>query len=392
MNNNMKKYLILAAAAVAALAACSKMETIDNTPAKRIVFQAANWMPQQTKAGEVSVLNEFTAFPCMAYLHAEGIDLKADGTVNGTSYQEFFGANGETITWNSTAKEWAPTHAYYWPKGSKSFVNFIGWYGVDGNGDSTSPTITYAYESGKYKATLVWNYTATAGNAASNLLYADMAWRYKQNNDPATYGLNGVTVGVPMLFHHALAQINVKVYAEGTNELPLAAGSGTVSDANATWTIALESPKVTPVYNAGTLTLTNVDPGTEATSQAWTGSWAGTGTAGDIAASNYNVDKVTKATAGTLFNATCVLPQTIGADVVLSFNMRITTTYKTAPTNPNVELIPVSIKLNDMGTNAWAQNTKYTYYVKIVPSQGKVLFDPALEADWIAVEGTEQVI
>ena len=332
MNNNMKKYLILAAAAVAALAACSKMETIDNTPAKRIVFQAANWMPQQTKAGEVSVLNEFTAFPCKAYLHAEGIDLNADGTVNGTSYQNFFGANGETITWNATDKEWAPTHAYYWPKGSKSFVNFIGWYGVDGNGAATNPTITYAYDSGesKYKATLVWNYTATAGNAASNLLYADMAWRYKQNNDPATYGLNGVTVGVPMLFHHALAQINVKVYAEGTNELPLTAGTGSVSDANATWTIALENPAITPVYNAGTLTLTNVDPGTN-TSQAWTGSWAGTGTAGDIAASNYNVEKVTKETAGTLFNATCVLPQTIGETVVLSFDMRRQSEHRAHP-------------------------------------------------------------
>ena len=327
----------------------------------------------------------------MAYLHAEGIDLNADGTVNGTSYQDFFGASGETISVDDAANptEWAPSHTYYWPKGTKSFVNFIGWYGVDGTGAATAPTITYAYTSGKYKATLEWNYTSVAGNSASNLLYADMAWRFKQNNDPATYGVSGASEGVPMLFHHALAQINVKVYADGTN---LTAGTGTVEDTNATWTIALESPKITPVYNAGTLTLTNEDPGTTATVQPWTGSWAGSGNAGDIAASNLNVDKVTKASANTLFNATCVLPQTIGASVVLSFNMRITTTYKTSPTNPNVELIPVSIKLNDMGTTAWAQNTKYTYYLKIVPSQNEVLFDPALQADWTEVEGTEQII
>ena len=271
-------------------------------------------------------------------------------------------------------------------------MNFIGWYGVDGSGAESTPTITYAYDgtASKYKATLVWNYTSVAGNSDSNLLYADMAWRFKQNNNPATYGVSGASEGVPMLFHHALAQINVKVYAEGSPALT--AGSGTVSDAVATWAIALESPAITTVYNAGTLTLTNVDPGTAATAQAWTGSWAGSGDKGNIAASNLNVDKVTKATANTLFNATCVVPQTIGADVLLTFNMRITTTYKTNPTNPNVELIPVSIKLNDMGTAAWALNTKYTYYLKIVPSQSEVLFDPALEADWTEVEGTEQTL
>ena len=47
----------------------------------------------------------------------------------------------------------------------------------------------------------------------------------------------------------------------------------------------------------------------------------------------------------------------------------------------------MSIKLNDMGTTTWDQNTKYTYYVKIVPSQGKVLFDPAMEADWTEFAG-----
>ena len=388
----MKKYLILAAAAIVAMAACSKTQLDESSiPDMPVTFQATNYVTQ-TKAGEVSVLSDFSAFQCKAYLHAEGIDLNPDGTVNGTSFQNFFGADGETISVDDETNptEWAPSHTYYWPKGSKSFVNFIGWYGTDGT-NAINPTITYAYDgtASKYKATMVWDFTTTAGEAGTNLLYADMAWRFKQNNDPATYGVSGASEGVPMLFHHALAQINVKVYVDGTN---LTAGTGTVEDTNATWTIALESPKITPVYNAGTLTLTNEDPGTTATVQAWTGSWAGSGNAGDIAASNLNVDKITKATANTLFNATCVLPQTIDTDVVLTFNMRITTTYKNDPANPNVELIPISIKLNDMGTTEWAQNTKYTYYLKIVPSQNEVLFDPALEADWTEVEGTEQTI
>ena len=392
----MKKYLILAAAAVVATAACTKNtlneEALPDVP---VTFQAANYVPQ-TKAGEVSVLDDFTAFKCKAYLHAEGIDLNANGTVNGTSFQNFFGTDGETITWNSTAKEWAPSHVYYWPKGAQSFVNFVGWYGVDGTGADTAPTITYAYDgtASKYKATLVWNYTSVAGNSASNLLYADMAWRFKANNINPQYGVSGASEGVPMLFHHALAQINVKAYAEGTNDLPLSKGTGDdagkIMDTNAKWDITLKNVKITPVYTAGTLTLTNVDPGTTATTQAWTGSWSGTGSAGNLTfGSVYKLVEVSKLTAGDVIDATCVLPQALASSsVVLSFDMDIVTTY--ADDISNREIISISIPLSDFGTSNWVQNHKYTYYVKFVPSQNSVLFDPALDQAWTETEGTQQ--
>ena len=150
----MKKYLFIAVVTLAASVACTKQNT--ETAQIPVKFQAANYVPQ-TKAGEVSVLNDFESFKCMAYLHAEGIDLNADGTVNGTSYQNFFGATGETISPDNTTAptEWAPSHTYSWPKGTKSFVNFIGWYGTDGT-DDVDPTISYAYSGGKYTATMEW--------------------------------------------------------------------------------------------------------------------------------------------------------------------------------------------------------------------------------------------
>ena len=46
------------------------------------------------------------------------------------------------------------------------------------------------------------------------------------------------------------------------------------------------------------------------------------------------------------------------------------------------EIIGINIKLNDMGTNAWAQNTKYTYNIKINPSQNSVFFDPVVQSEW----------
>ena len=83
-------------------------------------------------------------------------------------------------------------------------------------------------------------------------------------------------------------------------------------------------------------------------------------------------------------------PQTIGEGVVLSFDLDITTAYAGGVFHH--EIIPISIKLNDMGTTAWNMNTKYTYYLQINPSQKTVLFDPAVEKDWTVVETTEQTI
>ena len=385
----MKKYLIIAVAALAASVACNKVE-VNEAPGTPVRFGVASYVPQ-TKA--VSVLNDFQQFYCKAFMHAEGVDLNADGTVNGTTYQDFFGENGETIVPNNTTAptEWAPQgHIYYWPKGEKSFVNFAAWYGTDGT-NRVNPTVAYNYTSSKWTATMTWNFTApAAGVTGNNIMYADMAWRYKENvKNPATYGVStNVTEGVPMLFHHALAQINVKAYAESASSPALSAGTGSVTDGIATWEITLKNVKITPINKAGTLTLTNADPGTNKT-QAWTGDWTGTDTAGDFEASQYIVDKVTKATAGDFIAATCVLPQTLGESVVLSFDMQIKTTYSNVN---NTEIIPISIKLNDMGTNAWEQNHKYTYYIKINPSQRKVLFDPALDAAWVDVNTTEKTI
>lgn len=412
----MKKYIIIAAVAIAAMA-CSKVETID-TPAQKVTFQAANYTAQTKATGnEVSVFKDFKEFKSRAFLHAEGVDLNADYTVKTNSYQEFFGATGETISPYTTAGAkitdptpasnnvgyWAPSHEYYWPKSAHSFVNFVGWYGTDGT-DAVDPTIAYAYDSSasKWTATMTWTWSNTAvGEAGANFLYADMAWRYN-NNPSAEYGLNGLSSnynkGVPMLFHHALAQINVKAYAYAATaasgepaNTALTAGSNTVTDGNATWTIVLKNVKITPIYTAGTLALTNADPGSN-TTQAWTGEWAGTGTAGDFTTADFTVDQVAKADAEDVFAATCVLPQTLGASVVLSFNLDITTNYAGSNNPENHEIIPISIKLNDMGTTAWAKNTKYTYYLQINPSQKRVRFDPAVEADWNEIEGTEQTI
>lgn len=407
----MKKLFFFATAALV-IAACAKT-SLDNTatPDVPVTFQAANYSVA-TKAGEVSVFNDFKDFKSLAYLHAVGVDLNADGTQKAATYQNFFGVSGETISPYNASNEiitdpttattnvsyWAPSHSYYWPKDPKSYVNFVAWYGTDGT-NAVNPTVTYTYDTA-WQATMTWNYSnATIGEVGANLLYADMAWRYNGNPD-ASYKLNGLAAGykgVPMLFHHALAQINVKAYVAAATATPANPAIETgITDRTATWTILLKNVKITPVIKNGTLALTNTDPG-NTDIQAWSGSWALAAEAavGDLVRTgDYTVTEIAKPAAGTttgdLIAATCVIPQSLGATVVLSFDMDITTTYTGDVTHR--EVIPFAVKLNDMGTTAWAMNTKYTYFLQINPSQKTVLFDPAVAADWADGTTTEKIL
>lgn len=404
----MKKYFIVLAAAALALSACSKVE-VNEAPASRITFQAVNYLTQTKADAPVSVIKDFTAFNCMAYLHAQGEDLTQAGEELTTpKFQNFFGAfPGETISANDTQNptEWAPSHTYYWPKGEKSYVDFVAWYGT------SQPTVVYEMNNNsKWQATMTWNFETTFGQATSNLMYADMAWRFKQNTKAAKYGSSGATEGVPMMFHHALAQINIKAYVDkdtntGTGTLtPTNPAAATlqdgVTDGIATWTIKLKNAKISKIHKKGTLTLINEDPGTEKTENPWSGdTWVASDTADDETIAELTVNKVGKDNAQDWIAPSCVLPQdlvatatTVDADVVLDFDLEITTTYSD-PANPNKEVLHFTKKLGaDLGTTAWVKNHKYTYYLRIVPNQNKVLFDPALDADWIEEEATEQVL
>ncbi len=345
----MKKIsVIIAIAALAASAACTKIVSDDATPAKRVTFLAANYVPQ-TKAGPVSLTTETTSFKSKGFLHAEGV----------SDTQYFFGADGETITWNATAKEWAPSHDYYWPKGAESYINFVSWYDT-GVGPTTAT-----------EEKLEWaNRTIGTGD---NIMYADEAWRFKENNKPATYtSVDGVSEGVPTLFHHALSQIKIQARASK------------VTNSTANWTITLKEIKVKDIYNQGTLTLNNSDPGTEKTPKAWTGDWAVSGTKGNLTPANL---ALTDTNQDLLANQS-VLPQALSG-IALEFKLEIVTAYSNVS---NTEIITKSIPFYAASGEAfsnsisnWEQNKKYIYTLVVEPSEKRVLFDPAVETAWETV-------
>ncbi len=365
----MKKFFVFLGIAALTLAACTKTE-IDETaiPDQKIEFNVASYVPQ-TRAGEVSFLNEFED-PSEAQFKSNAF-MKGVG-VNG--YQDFFPTTGEIIKWNAGKKEWAPSsHDYYWPKSAESYVNFFSWYDT-GAGPTTK-------ENGK----LEWKDRVIG--TGDNIMYADPAWRFQKNTKAPEYGKDGVQEGIPTLFHHALAQVEFRAVASKTKV-------ENVCD----WTIKLTDLDL-KVANKGTLTLTATEPTSGFNIH---GSWVNGTTApawvaatekNSIMPASFNVtETVATADAAKLLKNQSVLPQSL-TGVNLTFNLDITTTYKSGAVHH--EIIPVTIPMTGeggFGPEAWALNTKYTYTLTIVPGENRVLFDPAVESDWTTVDAGSKTL
>ena len=414
----MKKIYILATVALVASAACTKIELSDSaTPDVKIGYQVATYL-NQTKAdthGHTSFLDELTelgissnqSFKSRAYIHAA----QSDGTVAAPAL--FFNAAGdgiETVTYASN--KWEPAHTYYWPKAAKSSLSFFSWYDFAG----ATPSVTYTTDGGS--ASLAWTDRTVA--LKDNVLYADAAYHYK-NNDQASHKLDGVTEGVPTLFHHALAKVRFTVKASVTEKedsknagyktfwkvtlsdvalssnainskgnLTLSQTSGTAANTQVTWTLptpAIWTVAATPAYltanlgnSTGDIFDTDVARGTTAL----------TTTAVELTGDNF-MD-------GTYFT---VLPQVVADNVTLNFKYTIETRYGNgtfdAATLVSTETVAVTelagteayytatgIKLNAIGLTPipnWEMNHRYVYNIIINPQTSTILYDPAVE-DW----------
>ena len=354
----MKKYFIIAVAAVAAMAACSKVEVVD-TPARKITFEPASYVPQ-TKAHSLNS-ESITAFNSKAFMKGEGVD----------GLQDFFGSAGETISYKSGSDTWEPSHDYYWPKSANSYVNFFSWYDT-GAGPTTVSN-----------GAMTWTDRTIA--TGDNIMYADPAWHFQENTNNGTqYTGDTVTEGVPTIFHHALAQVVFKAYALKTS-----------IDGLCTWTITLKNVKITNIYNQGSLSLSATEPAVSVknTVGTWgTPAWTTSGTKGNLTPANLGVTATAAASANVLLANQSVLPQAL-TDVHLTFDLDIVTTYTAGQTNH--EIIPIDIPLagtSGFNTASWVLNHKYTYIVKIEPSENKVLFDPAVEEEWVEETAAEKTI
>ena len=348
---------------------CAKTELIP-APEREVSFVVAQFA-QGTKAAEIT---EFTSFSSKAFLHAEGINLNADGTpLGGTpTFQDFFGASGETITYAEGA--WEPSHPYYWPKSPVSYINFVSWYANDGTSAIVPTTVTETD----------FEITRTIG-ANDNILIADEAWRYRGNTANGTqYNGDLITNGVPTLFHHLLSKVEIKM------------GMTTAVDANnntVTYEVVLQDAKLEGLYAAGTISLKNADPSTSGTRRAWWSTAAPTylwtPTSGsdaddlEFVTSNTNLSTTSSA----ILAKRSFMPQLLGDDARLVLTYTITTKSNGVVTSSEND-IPASIvlntikKINNEPIVDWQPNVEYTYNILVNPISKEILLEPTVASEW----------
>ncbi len=411
----MKKYFIFAAAALVALAACTKVET--ETPDKKISFNATSYVPQ-TKADPTTHHSLYStegvsSFMAKAFLHADGV----------STTQNMFGTAGDEVKYNATNKEWAPDNEYFWPKSENSYINFVCWYSKNAKSQLVATDIS--------ETAMNWGTTSSPVQIVKddNILFADEAWRYKDNvRNNATYGYDDVSEGVPTLFHHALARLAFDIKLKTTT-----ASTKTI------WDVEIMEATL-KIGNNGYLPLTNSAPsGTAATTSPWkvdatdatsaivgwkrpttatlesiveTGSSATA--SGDIAVVNADFTKpnftgfAPKSLTSDKFESSVehflaertVMPQALGTTVKFALKFKIKLFHDTnndgtkdgeAYSEEVITIAESNLATLVNTVTEWKMNTKVLYTITIDPVGKKVLFDPAV-IDWCpTTDATQQI-
>ena len=182
----MKKYIILGAAALLALVACSKVTHNTEAADQAITFQVVKYT-NSTKAGEVDYATNYENVPFGTFAFMNTGDWATDGTTDNVYMN-----NVPVSLQNGT---WAPTPSYNWPKAAKlTFASY-------------SPHATSGYGVPTYDKTAGYQFTGYKIESAANvdLMVADIAKDKTYNEDPTYY-----YEGVPTLFRHLLTDLQFK--------------------------------------------------------------------------------------------------------------------------------------------------------------------------------------
>ena len=389
----MKKFFIIVAAAVVAMAACSKVETVDNTPDTLINFTVVNHL-QQTKATQGLQYPTSVPFGTFAWWTQN-----AWGSTDNAAKQTFVFMDNQEVSHSSG--KWLPTTAYYWTK--TGYITFA----------SYSPYVTDATAASKgfddvptYDVTngfLFTDYTIV-NDTNVDLMYANLAVDCTKTtntdgsqvtDDLATSTTDSGYAGVPTVFNHALCQIGFEFRAIGRK-------NPNVSDIK----IVLNDVDIINIDNKGSFT--------QAASTKWATDHAnntadydfapasaielslldGTNDAVVAATNNYTALGKTRilmpqALVVTKDNGTPVdaTPTTV-TDQKIQVNYTIKIKYNSSSEWATEDVTSI-VRLNNGNITEWKDNQNITYRISINPySTIPVTFDPAI-VDWTDVYSTD---
>lgn len=329
----MKKFTI-AALAIVSLAACTKSELVDQTPAQEITYQTLT-----TKAAQpFDVNNKFVSY---AFFLEDG-KYWDTGKADSKPY-----ISAATISFDTAGNCWkGSTTTYYWPK--QGSLTFFAW--SDNTGIVNVPLGA--------KITCATNGINVADfklgeNQNCDLLIADVV--KDQTKNTATVG--GWKEGVPTVFRHALSDLVFKVKTK---------------DTYAGVEFIVKSITLTGVHAAGSFAQADIK-----------GSWNVDSTTSELNVftntSLTDEGKLTGTTPKTLAPADgdyhIVIPQTIPTDAKLVLEYVVKTSYGVDATVP----VKVEKALNTIYTQNWEFGKRYTLDIEL--GLDEILWAPSVE-DW----------
>ncbi len=376
----MKKSILLAAAAIAALAGCSKVEvkSVDEAPA-RISWNAVVGKHSTKAPVEGTTFSTDLSFKTFAFYNANGKTWPVDASLYIDNQEvNYYAAAVAPFKANS----WHSQTVNYWPRqGSLTFFS----YSFANKPVSFKGNLTCTAADGLKLEGYDVN---AAENKNSDFMVADIKVDQRQNTTNAA----GAEKGVPTVFRHALTQIvGFYVTTEGDyKNAPLAAGSKVIE---------VNSIKIVKAYSKGDYTMTN-DAATR------TESW---GNRSDFQTYEYTPvagkSEALNTTAAELVNEQKIfLPQDFaasgytytGVSLLEKSLERQTAEYKnkvtavghielnytiktyTDATHFSEETVTELIALEEIGN--WGINKKITYNIKIDLSSNIIYWDPTVMA------------
>ena len=370
----MRKILLMAAAVSVAFTSCVKNDQFStNADSKEITFEVAKYKAQSTRA-EVAFPTDIP-FGAYAYyqthenpgVHSMFID-NAEIIYKTTAGNGYWAANGET---------------YYWPvNGHLDFISYAPY-----NADATSAAVPKISDDDAQQ-TLKYTGFKVDADAPVDLLYSDKAMQ--QTTNTVHYGFTGV----PTLFHHALAKLNIKVKAFRMNNAEES------PEAVTSWVVKVKSISLINIYDEGNLTLktTNVhDAG--ATTVQWTNDrpidghnvWSNSSS---MISKEWVCDQILTTSATTYGQGTSdvatnyfVLPQDL-VDGVQQIKVvyEITTTAPGGQSGTTEYTAVKDLTLASTAVQAWECGKNITYTIDIDPAGDEIHFAPAI-VDWEDVDG-----
>lgn len=356
------KFYLIAAAACAALAACSKNEVAPVDVDQEITYQTI-----ETKAAVG--FNKTNVFKSYAYFLEDGKSW--DGNI--ASAKPYI--SNSDIKYIPSANAWKADKVYYWPK--QGSLTFFAW----SMNDTSTPTITGAtVSSPAAKGITVEGYDIVQ-NKNRDFLVAEIAKDKKMNETQHESGkVEGTETtpwakGVPTVFKHALSSLAFTVQTVD--------GAGNPKDYSTEGvTFKVKSIKLT-----GIETTANYSQDWQNGSAASKHTWTPTGTGSTIPVfTNDSGQEVTK-TAKLLLVAeasdyTIVIPQTFSTEA-LEIVYTITTNYTGSDVTETVEYSTAKLNAIDLKTKIYTQDWKpgYLYTVAIKFNLDEILWDPSV-VEW----------